>query len=86
MVFKASVRLPFDKMTPAYDLEFHPSVMSFRAPGAPRRGGPGTTVFTVYDTHQVIYHESKDNEVKFTFNCLPSEYDRLKEIYWKDRF
>lgn len=85
MVFKTGIRLPFDKMIPAYDLEFHPSAMSFRAPGAPRLGGPGTTVFTVYDTHKVIYHEDHDTEVKFTFVCLPSEYEKLQKIYFSQR-
>lgn len=81
MIFSAGIRLPFDKMTPAYDLEFHPSVMGFRAPGAPRWGGPGTTVFFVYNTYEVRYFDPAHEEVEFVFQCLPSEYEKLRTIY-----
>ena len=81
MIFKAGIRLPFDKITPAYDLEFHPSVMCFRSPGAPRRREGGTTVFVVSDTYDVHYFDPEESEIEFMFQCLPNEYDRLKNIY-----
>lgn len=81
MIFKAGIRLPFDKMTPAYDLEFHPSAMCFRSNGAPHRNGDGTTVFVVYDTYEVHYFDPEDSEIEFMFQCLPNEYGRLKTIY-----
>lgn len=82
MIFKAGIRFPFDEMVPAYDLEFHPSVMCFVAPGVPRcRTATGTTMFIVHDTYEVRCFDSADTEVEFRFRCLPSEYSRLKNIY-----
>lgn len=82
MVLQAGIRFPFDTMTPAYDLEFDPSVMCFRAPGLPRDpAAAGTTVFVVRANHEVCYADPHDCDTRFVFRCSPAEYDRLKNLY-----
>ena len=70
-------------MKPAYDLESHPSMMSFRTD---EHTPHGAFVFVVYDNLQVGFYSPEFPNMMFSFNCSQSEYDEWKEIYWKDRF
>lgn len=86
MAFKIPIMIQFDKIEPAYDLEFRPDVITFRMREKLRRPGePGESHFYVWEGGFVQCHDVESPDLENEFVLIPNDYKRLVEMYQNGR-
>lgn len=86
MSFKIPILIQFDKMQPAYDLEFRPDIIAFRMHEKLRwPGEPGESHFYIWDGGLVQCHDVESPDLENEFVIPVSTYDRLVEMYKNGR-
>ena len=83
MAFRIPILIQFDKIEPAYDLAFDPSIITFRMHEKLRwPGEPGESHFYVWDGGLVQCHDVACPDLENEFVLIPNDYKRLQEMYW----